>query len=159
MITISFSFFCGKTYKVYSQQISSMQYSITDYNHHIVHEIPRIYSSYHWSLVPPFKKFIHFNWRLITLQYCSGFAIHWHESAMGVHVSPILNPLPYLGMNFIDNLKIKLIQCAGMTLRDEMGREVGGGFRMANTCAPMTDSCWCMANPIQYCKIISLQLK
>ena len=32
--------------------------------------------------------------RLITLQICSGFAIHWHESAMGVHVSPILNPLP-----------------------------------------------------------------
>ena len=35
-----------------------------------------------------------FNWRLITLQYCSGFAIHWHESAMGVQVSPILNPPP-----------------------------------------------------------------
>ena len=41
-----------------------------------------------------FLKFIYFNWRLITLQYCSGFAIHWHESAMGVHVSPILNPPP-----------------------------------------------------------------
>ena len=25
-----------------------------------------------------------------TLQYCSGFSIHWHESAMGVHVSPTL---------------------------------------------------------------------
>ena len=41
-----------------------------------------------------FLKFIYFNWRLITLQYCSGFAIHWHESAMGVHVFCILNPLP-----------------------------------------------------------------
>ena len=37
---------------------------------------------------------IYFNWRLITLQYCIGFAIHWHESAMGIHVFPILNPAP-----------------------------------------------------------------
>ena len=37
---------------------------------------------------------IYFNWRIITLQYCSGFAIHWHESATGVHVSPISNPPP-----------------------------------------------------------------
>ena len=29
-----------------------------------------------------------------TLQYCSGFAIHWHESSMAVHVFPILNPPP-----------------------------------------------------------------
>ena len=28
-------------------------------------------------------KFIYFNWRLITLQYCIGFAIHQHESATG----------------------------------------------------------------------------
>ena len=25
------------------------------------------------------------------------------------------------------------------------GREVGGGFRMGNTCTPMADSCQCMA--------------
>ena len=37
---------------------------------------------------------IYFSWRLVTLQYCSGFAIHWQESAMGRHVFPIMNPPP-----------------------------------------------------------------
>ena len=33
----------------------------------------------------------------------------------------------------------------GMTQRDGMGREVGGVFRMGNTCKSMADSCQCMA--------------
>ena len=49
--------------------------------------------------------------------------------------------------------------CTGMIQRDGMGRDVGGGLRMGNTCTPMVDSCQYMAKPIQYCKVISLQLK
>ena len=31
--------------------------------------------------------------------------------------------------------------CTGMTQRDGMGRDVGGVFRMENTCTPMAVSC------------------
>ena len=40
-----------------------------------------------------FNWFIYFNWRLI-LQYCSGFGHTLTWIAMGIHVSPILNPPP-----------------------------------------------------------------
>ena len=35
--------------------------------------------------------------------------------------------------------------CTAKTQRDGMGREVGGGIRMGNTCKSMADSCQCMA--------------
>ena len=40
-----------------------------------------------------------------------------------------------------------------MTQRDDMGRVVGEGFRVGNSCTPVVDSCQCMAKPIQYCKV------
>ena len=41
----------------------------------------------------------------------------------------------------------------GMTQRDGMGREEGGGFRMGNTCIPVADSFRYLAKLIQYCKV------
>ena len=37
--------------------------------------------------------------------------------------------------------------CTGKTQRDGMGREVGGGIRMGNTCKSMADSCQWMTKP------------
>ena len=42
--------------------------------------------------------------------------------------------------------------CTGLTQRDGICREVGGGFRMRNTCIHMVDSCQCMANPYNIVK-------
>ena len=38
---------------------------------------------------------------------------------------------------------------------DDMGRVVGGGFRIGSSCILVVDSCQCMAKPIQYCKVKS----
>ena len=43
--------------------------------------------------------------------------------------------------------------CMGMIQRDDMGWEVGGGFRIGSLYTPVVDSCQCMAKPIQYCKV------
>ena len=47
----------------------------------------------------------------------------------------------------------------GMALRDGMGREVGEGFRMGKTCAPMADSCQCMAKIEEELKSLLMKVK
>ena len=48
--------------------------------------------------------------------------------------------------------------CTGKTQRDRVEGEMGAGIGMGITCKPMADSFQCMKNPLQYCKVISLQL-
>ena len=43
--------------------------------------------------------------------------------------------------------------CTGMTQRDDMGKEVGRGFKIGNSYTPVLDSRQCMAKPIQYGKV------
>ena len=47
--------------------------------------------------------------------------------------------------------------CTGMNQRNGMGKQVGGRFRMGNTCTPMAYSSQCMAKTVQYCKVNKLK--
>ena len=53
--------------------------------------------------------------------------------------------------------------CSGLVHWDDPegwdGEGDGRGAQDGEPCTPVVDSCQCMAKPIQYCKVISLQLK
>ena len=53
--------------------------------------------------------------------------------------------------------------CLGLMHCDDpkgWDEEVGwSGVSIGNTCTPMADACQSMAKPLQFCKVISLQLK
>ena len=45
-------------------------------------------------------------------------------------------------------------QWTGTTQWNGMGRELGRGFRMGDTCTPMADSCQCMASSVQFSRSV-----
>ena len=47
-----------------------------------------------WHQIPCFIFILFYFLLYFALQYCIGFAIHWHESTTGVYKLPILNPPP-----------------------------------------------------------------
>ena len=53
--------------------------------------------------------------------------------------------------------------CSGLVYWDDPegwdGEGGGSGVQDGSTCTPGADSCQCMAKPLQYCKVTSLQLK
>ena len=58
---------------------------------------PHYFKDSHRSTFPPTHPWAFFFFSFIylfSLPYCIGFAKHWHESAMGVHVLPSWTPLP-----------------------------------------------------------------
>ena len=57
------------------------------------------------------------------------------------------------------------LQCLWLTLVTRMGTILHDNtllhiaqLALQKLCVPMTDSCWCMEKPTQYCKAITLQL-
>ena len=79
------------------------------------HEVAKVLEFLSFSVSPYLFIYFYTKWFLLllllfffTLQYCIGFAIHQHASAMGVHVLPIPNPpltslhIPFFLMNTQD---------------------------------------------------------
>ena len=97
-----------------------------------------------------------------TLSHSPGMSPALDTIMLGTYPSEML-PLPLFTPQYLNAAEFMRQGaqgwCTGMTQRDGMGREVGGGFRMGNTCTPVVDSCQCMAKPPKYYKVISLQLK
>ena len=72
-----------------------------------------------------------------------------------VHSEKQVNPEHISQLKDFQGIMIHAIRgwCTGVTQRDGVGRKVGEGFRMGNTCTPMVDPCQCMSKPIKYCKV------
>ena len=87
----------------------------------------------------------------------------WEKARVGCFERTTSKHVYYLGWN----ISPAQAGCVRQVLRPgALGRLRGigwrrrweGGIGMGNTCKSMADSCQCMTKPLQYCKVISLQI-
>ena len=111
--------------------------------------------------------YLFISWRLITLQYCSGFChtltwiskgetqmyrtdfwTLWEKARVGCFKRTASKHVYYLGWNRspaqVGCMRQVLGPGALKTQRDQVEREMGGWIGMGNTCISMADSCRCM---------------
>ena len=82
-----------------------------------------------------------------SLSCCTSSWLSWwltHNNIMKIVLRSLQREILW-GAFFLKNKNKKQTWCTRMTLRDGMGRDLGGGLRMGNTCTLMVDSCQCMA--------------
>ena len=93
-----------------------------------------------------------------TQMYRTDFWTLWEKARVGYSEKIVLKQVYYQGWN----RSPAQVGCIRQVLREDTegwdGEGRGKGIRMGNTCKSMADSCQCMANSLQYCKVTSLQL-
>ena len=100
-----------------------------------------------------FFPFIFISWRLITLQYCSGFCHTLDSAGEGEGGMYRENSIETCILSRVKQIispgwmheTSAWAWYTGKTQRDQVEREVGGRIRMGNTCGSTADSCQCMS--------------
>ena len=93
-----------------------------------------------------------------TLMYRSVLWTLWERERVGTFERMTLKRVKYHVRNELPvQVRYTILDawgwCIGMTQREGMGREEGGGFRMGNTGIPVAHSFRYLAKLIQYCKV------
>ena len=65
------------------------------------------------------------NWRLITLQYCSAFAVHWHASAIVQSFLKNIHFYLFIWLHWVSVVACRIIHCGMWDLIPRPGIKLG----------------------------------